>query len=118
LRSARAEGPRPIARRVLLVGTGETPGALGMFVFEECSRQGLEGIVAKRLASKYRTGKGSKDRRKMAFRTREEFVVGGYLSSPPNRLSSLVLGQHDRKGNLVYAGLVGSALSAQTTPTI
>jgi len=93
--------------------TDPFPGALGTFVYEECRRQGLEGVVAKRLASKYQPGKRSKDWRKMAFRTREEFVVAGYLSSAPSRLSTLILGQYDGKRALVYAGLVGSGLATE-----
>ena len=80
-------------------------------MYQECRRLGLEGVVAKRLASMYQPGKRSKDWRKIPFRRREEFIVGGYLSSPPNRLSALILGQYDRNGGLVYAGLVGSGLS-------
>ncbi len=93
--------------------TDPYPGALGTFVYQECQRHGLEGVVAKRLASKYHPGKRTKDWRKIAFRRREEFVVGGYLSSAPGRLSTLIVGQYDRKGKLIYAGLVGSGLSLQ-----
>jgi ATP-dependent DNA ligase len=91
--------------------TDPCPGALGTFMYQECQRLGLEGVVAKRLASMYRPGRRSHDWRKIPFRSREEFIVGGYLSSPPNRLSALILGQYDRNGRLVYAGLVGSGLS-------
>jgi bifunctional non-homologous end joining protein LigD len=80
-------------------------------MYQECRRLGLEGVVAKRLASMHRPGRRSKDWRKIPFRRREEFIVGGYLSSRPNRLSALILGQYDRNGGLVYAGLVGSGLS-------
>jgi len=59
-------------------------------------------------------GKRSKEWRKIPFRKREEFVVGGYLSSAPNRLSTLILGQYDRKGTLVYSGLAGSGLPLDT----
>jgi len=87
------------------------PGEMGTTVYQECQRQGLEGVVAKRLASKYQPRKRTKDWRKIPFRKREEFVVGGYLSSAPGRPSTLVLGQYDRAGKLIYAGLAGSGLS-------
>ncbi len=58
--------------------TDPYPGALGTFVYQECQRHGLEGVVAKRLASTYHPGKRTRDWRKIAFRRREEFVVGGY----------------------------------------
>ncbi|HLJ59142.1 MAG TPA: non-homologous end-joining DNA ligase [bacterium] len=102
---------KPVLTSDFVRVTDPFPGALGTFVYEECQRQGLEGVVAKRLASTYRPGKRSKDWRKMAFHRREEFVVGGYLSSAPNRLSALILGQYDRKEKLAYAGLVGGGLS-------
>jgi bifunctional non-homologous end joining protein LigD len=93
--------------------TDPYPGVLGTFVYQECQRLGLEGVVVKRLASKYRSGKRSKDWRKIPFRRREEFVVGGYLSSAPRRLSVLILGER-AQGRLVYVGLVGSGLSLDT----
>ncbi len=61
--------------------TDPFPGDMGTTVYEECRRQGLEGVVAKRLASKYQEGKRTEDWRKIPFRKREEFVVGAYLSS-------------------------------------
>ena len=94
------------------------PGDMGTTVYQECQRQGLEGVVAKRLNSKYQAGKRTKDWRKIPFRKREEFVVGGYLSSAPNRLSTLILGQYDRKGKLIYAGLAGSGLPLDTRKVI
>jgi len=117
-RQAVLAGLKPALNSDFVRVTDPYPGALGTFVYEECRRQGLEGVVAKRLASKYRAGKRSKDWRKIPFRAREEFVVGGYLSSAPTRPSTLILGQYDRKGRLVYAGLVGSGLSADTRTMI
>jgi bifunctional non-homologous end joining protein LigD len=73
-----------------------------------------KGGVAKRLAGKYHPGKRSKDWRKILFRKREEFVVGGYLSSAPGGLSTLILGHYDRTGTFVYAGLAGSGLPTDT----
>jgi len=44
--------------------TAPFPGDISTTVYEECQRQGLEGVVAKRLASKYHPGKRTKDWRK------------------------------------------------------
>ena len=44
----------------------------------------------------------------------EEFIIGGYLASGPNHLSTLIVGQHDREGRLVYSGMVGTGLSDET----
>jgi len=70
------------------------------------------------LGSKYHAGKRSKDWRKIAFRRREEFVVGGYLAAAPTQLSTLILGQYDHKGKLIYAGLAGSGLPLDTRKVI
>lgn len=72
---------------------------------------GLEGVVMKRKSSIYRPGFRGPDWIKVPIHHREEFVVGGYLASSSHHLSSLILGQHDRKGSLVYSGLVGAGLS-------
>ena len=109
---------RPVLNSEVVRVSEPFSGDMGMTVFQECQRQGLEGVVAKRLASKYRPGVRSKDWRKIAFRRREEFVVGGYLASAPNRLSTLILGQYDGKGKLIYAGLAGSGLPLDTRRVI
>lgn len=75
---------------------------------------GLEGVVAKRLGSRYRPGERSPDWRKIRLVTRQELVVGGYLPGEggrSGRLGSLVVGYHDDAGRLVDAGAVGSGLT-------
>src|SRR4051812_7960530 len=55
---------------------------------------GLEGVVAKRLNSRYLPGARTDDWRKLRFVRAGEFVVIGWEAAPehPNTLSSLVLG--------------------------
>lgn len=75
---------------------------------------GLEGVVAKRLDSRYRPGERSPDWRKIRLVARQELVVGGYLPGEggrSGRLGSLVVGYHDEGGRLVDAGAVGSGLA-------
>jgi bifunctional non-homologous end joining protein LigD len=73
---------------------------------------GLEGVVAKRLASPYRPGARSPDWRKLRFSRTGDFVVLGWESAAerPDELSSLVLGYH-RDATLAYAGKAGSGLT-------
>jgi bifunctional non-homologous end joining protein LigD len=73
---------------------------------------GLEGVVAKRLSSPYRTGLRAPDWIKVRFLHRQEFVVLGWESDAtrPKVLSSLWLGYHDGSG-FAFAGKVGSGLS-------
>ena len=75
-----------------------------------CASMGLEGVVMKKKGSLYRPGYRSADWIKVPLRHTEEFVVAGYVPSPRG-FSTLVLGQHDRQGKLVYAGFCGTGLS-------
>jgi bifunctional non-homologous end joining protein LigD len=80
-------------------------------LMKACVSMGLEGVVMKRQGSVYRPGFRSPDWIKVPIHQREEFVVCGYLASNPHHLSSLIVGQHDREGRLIYSGLVGTGLS-------
>ncbi|HCJ11277.1 MAG TPA: hypothetical protein DHW14_08985 [Clostridiales bacterium] len=74
-------------------------------------RSGLEGVVAKRLDSPYRPGRRSRDWLKVRNVRRLFAVVCGYTRAAGARpFGSLVLGLADRRGRLVYAGLVGTGL--------
>ncbi|HEY3090104.1 MAG TPA: non-homologous end-joining DNA ligase [Jatrophihabitantaceae bacterium] len=83
---------------------------------EQAARaHGLEGVVAKRLTSRYRPGTRTTDWVKVKFREGGEFVVAGWESDaldPSARLSSLLLGYYDGDA-LRFAGKVGSGLSGQ-----
>ncbi len=71
---------------------------------------GLEGVVAKRLDSRYRPGRSS-DWVKVKFFRSSEFVVAGWEADPstPNRPSSLLIAYYDGP-DLIAAGKVGSGL--------
>src|SRR5262249_51887509 len=75
-----------------------------------CASMGLEGVVMKRKGSLYRPGYRSPDWIKVPLCHAEEFVVAGYVPGPRG-LSTLVLGQHDRHGKLIYAGFCGPGLA-------
>ncbi len=106
----RAIAPAIVSDRLVINDT--FPGAQGTRVFREVVRLGLEGVVAKRRQSVYQPGIRSRDWVKIPIRHREEFVVGGYVASRADRLSSIVVGQYGRDGRLAYTGLVGTGLSA------
>lgn len=74
---------------------------------------GLEGVVAKRLSSRYRPGHRSGEWVKVKFVQRGDFVVVGWesdASDPRGALSSLLLGYY-AGDELRFAGKVGSGLS-------
>ncbi|MDM0110682.1 DNA ligase D [Variovorax sp. J22R133] len=77
-------------------------------------RLGLEGIIGKRKSSAY-SARRSSDWIKLKCTRRQEFVVGGYTDPKGSRvgIGALLLGVHDDKGDLVYAGNVGTGFNDQ-----
>ncbi|HYS30780.1 MAG TPA: non-homologous end-joining DNA ligase [Streptosporangiaceae bacterium] len=90
-------------------------GVPGADVRAVSRRHGLEGIMAKRLASRYEAGKRSPAWRKIKNVYRQEFVVGGWKPGEGNRselIGSLIVGVQCPAG-LTYAGHVGTGFSQQ-----
>ena len=83
--------------------------------FAAAERHGLEGIVAKRRDQPYRSGRGM-DWVKVKGHQRAEFVVGGYSEPAGSRhgFGALLVGYHDARGKLQYAGRVGTGFSDAT----
>ena len=75
--------------------------------------QGLEGVMAKRSASRYTPGKRSRDWLKVKTHVRQEFVICGWTRGQgrrSGRFGALVLG-HRLGDELVYAGNCGTGFS-------
>ena len=85
----------------------------------ETSRElGLEGIVAKRLDSRYESGRRSSSWRKIKHDLRQEFVIGGWSPGEGWRsggIGALLLGYYDDDGTLHYAGKVGTGFSREAS---
>jgi len=80
------------------------------------AQNGLEGVVAKRLASTYHPGTRTGDWVKVRFNQEQEFVVGGWEHGEGGRaggIGALLLGYYEA-GELVYAGQVGTGFTAWT----
>jgi bifunctional non-homologous end joining protein LigD len=96
---------------VHVVGDGEA-------LLDVAKQRHLEGLMAKRLDSRYEPGRRSQAWRKVKIRGEQELVVGGWSAGQGNRsgvFGSLLLGYHhpdDPNGPLVYAGNVGTGFSA------
>jgi bifunctional non-homologous end joining protein LigD len=119
---------RPLSeRRELLLGLGldtvpEKTGAWqvpptyddGQMLLEAAEQQGLEGIVSKRLSSRYRPGVRSKDWLKFPIRPTASFVVGGYRheTGSDQRLGAVLVGQPTATG-LSFRGRVGSGIAGK-----
>src|SRR5205807_2385732 len=77
--------------------------------------QSLEGIIAKRMESRYAPGKRTRDWLKIKTHGRQEFVIAGFTKGTGRRASSfgsLVLGYY-RGDELVYAGNVGTGFTGK-----
>lgn len=83
----------------------------GLAYFEEAERRALEGIVAKRLDSRYLPGRRTDAWRKIKRARHVLCAVLGFLPEGRNAVSSLVIGTEEA-GALVPAGRVGSGLDA------
>jgi len=83
----------------------------GETVYEAAVKNGLEGVVAKQVDSVYESGKRSLNWLKVKAMLSDEFVIGGYSVASGGRaqtFSSLLLGYYNSKGELIFAGHVGS----------
>ncbi len=89
----------------------------GTELLEVMRSQGMEGLIAKRLGSRYEVGRRSRNWLKLKVRRRQEFVVGGWLPGEGSRAAhfgALLVGYHDRKAKgspLRYAGRVGTGFN-------
>ena len=85
----------------------------GPALMKAAEEQRLEGVIAKRLDSRYLPGKRSKDWLKLKTRPKQEFVIAGYTRGKGRRektLGSLVLAVNG-EGGLEYAGNVGTGFN-------
>ncbi len=113
---------RPIEdRKEILYGIldGSPPNILysfhqkgaGQTAFKDNCKKGLEGIISKKVGSKYVPGR-SDSWLKIKCGNRQEFIIGGYTTTEKSStgLSSLLLGVFDEK-NIKYTGRAGTGFS-------
>src|SRR5262249_22709656 len=98
----------------------------GRALLEESQTLGLEGVVAKKLASPYRPGARNGEWLKVKLPRTRSFVIAGWMPSDvhPDRIGSLLLAAYDitakevaqifRQPRLLYAGRVGTGFSHRT----
>jgi DNA ligase D-like protein (predicted ligase) len=99
--------PSAIVESAYIIGQGRA-------FFREAAARGLEGVVAKRITSRYVPGERTSDWLKLkARRAWEGVLVGLVRDRPSGRVKSLVLGGW-RDGRLVWIGNVGSGLDEST----
>jgi bifunctional non-homologous end joining protein LigD len=110
---------RPLSeRRALLedlglTGTWQVPQSYddGAMLFDATLQQGLEGVVSKRLSSRYTFDSRSPHWVKLAHRHRFSYVVAGWRpqEGTSDRLAALLVGEPTPDG-LMYRGRVGSGI--------
>jgi DNA ligase D-like protein (predicted ligase) len=91
---------------IRLVSRTETEGEA---MYEEmCARPGWEGVIAKRLSSRYVHGR-SRDWLKFKCSKEQEFVIAGFTAprGERERFGALLVGYYE-EDNLRYAGKVGT----------
>ena len=114
---------RPLSeRRALLEGMGladvawQVPATYddGEMLLEAAKQQGFEGIVSKRLSSRYRPGQRSRDWLKFPLRPTGSFVVGGFRheTGSDQRLGAVLVGVPTKAG-LEFRGRVGSGIAGK-----
>ncbi len=86
----------------------------GQMLHEATLAQGLEGVVSKRVDSRYAPGERSAHWLKFAHRHRQSYVVGGWRpqEGTSDRLAALLVGEVTPDG-LRYRGRVGSGIGAK-----
>jgi len=90
-------------------------GEHGEEVYRAACEKGLEGVIAKRADSPYRSGR-SRDWLKLKCHAEQELVIGGYTAPKGSRteFGALLVGYYDDRGRLRYAGKVGTGFDRHT----
>ena len=95
----------------------EAHRADGRRLLQATEAQGLEGIVAKRLDSRYEPGARNGAWLKIKHTRRQELVIGGWLPGEgrrTDRIGALLAGVHTPAGDLRFAGRVGTGFTDRT----
>ena len=115
---------RPLSERRRLLESLELSGPSwqvpasyddGQMLLEATAQQGLEGIVSKKLSSKYFPGRRTESWLKFPHRLSSSYVVGGWRleTDSDTRIGAVLVGQPTSNG-LSYRGRVGSGIAGRT----
>jgi bifunctional non-homologous end joining protein LigD len=87
----------------------------GEELFRDACRRGLEGVIAKRADSPYRSGGRSRDWLKLKCHHEQELVIGGFTAPKGSRteFGALLVGYFEDR-ELRYAGKVGTGFNHRT----
>lgn len=85
----------------------------GRALHARAQAEGWEGLIAKRIDSRYVAGRRSPDWRKLKLVRRQACVVGGWTDPRGSRpfFGALLLGLHDEEGRLQYIAHTGAGFT-------
>jgi bifunctional non-homologous end joining protein LigD len=86
----------------------------GRALLKATAAQGLEGLVAKRLGSRYEPGRRTGAWLKVKHVQRQELVIAGWLPGEGrrrDRIGALLTGYYEEDGRLRFAGRVGTGFT-------
>jgi len=88
-------------------------------ILESACQMKLEGLIGKRAGSSY-VSRRSSSWIKIKCKNRQEFVIVGFTDPKGTRsgFGALLLGLHDEKGELRYAGKVGTGFNQATLKSL
>lgn len=91
----------------------------GQMLWEATRSQQLEGVVSKRLSSRYEEGARSRSWLKFPHRERVSYVVGGWRpeTGSTGRVGALLVGEPGEDG-LHFRGRVGSGIAGKVGPML
>ena len=91
----------------------------GVALAQAAAASGFEGVIGKRIDSRYETGKRSNCWLKVKPTRTEDFVIGGYTQGKGSRaaLGAIIVGYWEG-GKLRYASHVGSGFDDRTLTTL
>jgi bifunctional non-homologous end joining protein LigD len=91
----------------------------GERLFRDACRKGLEGLIAKRADSPYRSGARSRDWLKLKCHAEQELVIGGFTAPQGSRtdFGALLVGYWEDE-RLRYAGKVGTGFDRATLESL
>ncbi len=106
------------SRSFLFLRFSEHVEKFGKRLFTQAKKKGLEGIIAKRKQSPYRSTR-SRDWLKIKTKMRQEVVIGGFTEPRGARkyFGSLLIGVYS-EGKLLYAGHVGGGFNEALLKTL
>jgi bifunctional non-homologous end joining protein LigD len=91
----------------------------GLILYEHTKQLGIEGIVSKHKDSPYVEDQRGKNWYKIPHEQKDEYVIGGWIESEKrNTFRTLLFGEYNESGNLVWIGHAGGGYKDHEMPKI